>query len=467
MPLREVAEHHDATVEWDGANQTVLVTLDNGDVVPVVFAEVGGYNENGTVWVPASVLIRLFRDFGFTLSRMSFALMGFGFDLHVDPVEPRDPIVRTTDHGQMAVGFIEVMNDTLYNRYPFSYRELEAAEWIIYQLLYMGHSEDAIEMQTFSIRDVVGEMGAIFDIFDQDLDSYETYSLLVEFYYEALAEVAVEWGASSEEIAQMASMNALRMIDAMDYGFDRLFFGGIGSRRYSQNVLLTIPGQSERKIIVTAHYDTIENVPGASDNASGVSLLLESAYRMLGVENYFTIVYAFVGAEEIGLLGAGFYLESLTQAQRDNIVLNINADVLFEGPYFFFGAAAQGFYNQLVDNDITLLIAEIAYELNATFGTDLISAQELARMPSDQLVFLMGGHTVVSLAGLSVRGATDYDNYPFMAVLWLDDATFGGTILHTPMDDVHYINTVWPNKIGDAMWTFSLFLEALLAANFE
>ena len=398
------------------------------------------------------------------------ALGGFRFGLE-PPVEPRAPIVRTTDHGQMAVGFIEYMNDNLYNRVPFSYRELEAAQWITSRLLAMGYYEGKIEMQTFSMRDVMQGMDSIWEIFDLELDPDETYALLFEYYLERVAgqaEVFAEWGMvlTPEDIADMASMNAASMIEAQAEGF-RIFGSGPDGRNYSQNVLLTIPGQSERKIVITAHYDTIDNVSGASDNASGVGLLLESAYRMLGVDNYFTIVYAFVGAEEIGLLGAAFYLESLTQAQRDNIVLNINADVLFEGPYFFFGAGAHDELGRLVDNAITLLIAEIAYELNATYGTDLINAQDIATMPSDQLVFLWGGHTVVAMTGLAIRGDTDYEGYPFMSILWLDGASYGGTIVHTPMDDVHYINQVWPYKIGDAMWTFSLFLEALLAASFE
>jgi len=467
MPIREVAEHYSATVEWDGASQTVYVTMANGDIIPVVLTEVGGYNDNGTVWVPVNVLTRLFRDFDFDLFMMSFALRPI-FDFHVDPVDPRDPIVRTTNHGQMAIAFIEYMSNNLYSRYPFSYRELEAAEWIIYQLTAMGHYEGAIEMQTFSLRDVTTGMGRVWEILDMELAPYETYALLLEYYLELLIEsigdFMEEWGLTYEEIEDMASMNATRMMEIQTYGI-RMF--GIGERSYSQNVLLTIPGQSERKIIVTAHYDTIENVPGASDNASGVGLLLEAAYRMLGVDNYYTIVFAFVGAEEVGLLGAAYYLESLTLTQRDNIMLNINADVLFEGPYFFFGAAALGSNNILVDNDITRRIEEIAYELNSTYGTDLISAQDIASMPSDQLIFLHGGHTVVALTGLAIQGAVDYEGYPFMTLLWHNGTAFGGTIVHTAMDCVHYINAVWPYKIGDAMWTFSLFLEALLTAYFE
>ena len=67
MPLREVAEHHGATVEWDGPNHTAIITLPSGDVLHIAPAEVGGYNDNGTVWVPTDALLRIFRDFNLLL----------------------------------------------------------------------------------------------------------------------------------------------------------------------------------------------------------------------------------------------------------------------------------------------------------------------------------------------------------------------------------------------------------------
>ena len=81
----------------------------------------------------------------------------------------------------------------------------------------------------------------------------------------------------------------------------------IGARRYDSvghNVIGRIPGEGEGHIVVAAHYDTAADSPGATDNASGTSVVLElcelfaaAGKRKLGL-NF--IAY---GAEEYGRHG--------------------------------------------------------------------------------------------------------------------------------------------------------------------
>jgi len=60
VPLRLTAYAYGATVVWDGPNQTVYVTSAHGDTWPVVVAQVGGFIDNGTVWVPYEYAISVF-----------------------------------------------------------------------------------------------------------------------------------------------------------------------------------------------------------------------------------------------------------------------------------------------------------------------------------------------------------------------------------------------------------------------
>jgi len=60
VPLRLTAYAYGATVEWDGPNQTVYVTAPNGHVLTVVVAQVGGFIDNGTVWVPYEYALGVF-----------------------------------------------------------------------------------------------------------------------------------------------------------------------------------------------------------------------------------------------------------------------------------------------------------------------------------------------------------------------------------------------------------------------
>jgi len=62
VPLRLTAHAYGAAVEWDGPNQTVYITLADGGTRTVVFADIGGFNENGTIWVPYAYAVTLFRS---------------------------------------------------------------------------------------------------------------------------------------------------------------------------------------------------------------------------------------------------------------------------------------------------------------------------------------------------------------------------------------------------------------------
>jgi len=321
-------------------------------------------------------------------------------------------------HGYLAVQYIMLLNDHLYARTPFSYREKEAAVWLVEELMAMGYSWEDIYVQEFNFED---------NMFWMNMEAFIT---TVDMW-------SAEEGFFDTDLRYTTQL--------------------------SQNVILTVPGQSEQTIIVGAHYDTLP-VHGASDNASGTALLLESARRMMEVDNYYTIVYVFFGAEEIGLVGAHYFVDSLTRGQSNNIQFMINADVLFEGPYLIYSALYTN--NEWDDetgsphvgtNAITQQVDAIANEL----GFGFIGYPNVAhRIASDFVPFLQAGHTVVNLAGLA--GA----EYPYDGwVVEVDGEMFMLHILHTPDDDFYVIEERWPGKIIANMHAFSIFLEEMLMIN--
>ncbi|MFD1739046.1 M28 family metallopeptidase [Bacillus salitolerans] len=90
----------------------------------------------------------------------------------------------------------------------------------------------------------------------------------------------------------------------------------ISENRTCQNVLGLLPGKDTTKILVlSAHYDHLgddpngHRFPGAVDNASGVSVLLETARKLSGQTLPFTILFAFFTGEESGLLGAKHFIK--------------------------------------------------------------------------------------------------------------------------------------------------------------
>jgi len=334
-----------------------------------------------------------------------------------DPFNPANfvqrqalPFAADTPHGQLSVHYIEVINDTLYDRAPFSYQEMHAARWIVEELLAMGFAWDEIKVQEFAYEDV-------------------------------------------REFWDLPLMDVIFWVDQSPF-----LDWGTRSSRLSQNVILTLPGQSDKKMVVGAHYDGVF-YPGASDNASGMALLLESAQRMRDIEHYYTIVYVFFGAEEAGLYGAYYYAHSLTQEEHDTILFMVNADVLLEGPDLFYMAGYDA-GDVAGANHITETWDQIAQDLDARHGITLTPLPEGVFGPSDQLAFLPWGHTAMFLVGLEkVEGW--YEEAFEIALMNM------ARVLHSPRDDFHYINERWPGKIEANMHGFSLFLEELLLATYD
>jgi hypothetical protein len=92
---------------------------------------------------------------------------------------------------------------------------------------------------------------------------------------------------------------------------------------------------SSKEILITAHFDTYrKNNPGASDNASGVGVVLELARYFKKIEDELNCTVKFVafGAEEIGIIGSRNYLyDNAKSLQQCELVFNID-DVGGNGP---------------------------------------------------------------------------------------------------------------------------------------
>lgn len=98
------------------------------------------------------------------------------------------------------------------------------------------------------------------------------------------------------------------------------------------NLIGYIPGKTDKAIIVTAHYDHVgvredQVYNGADDNASGVGALLAAAAYFKKHKPYYTLVFAALDGEELGLQGANALLEN-PPLPLDLMQLNVNMDML-------------------------------------------------------------------------------------------------------------------------------------------
>ncbi len=114
----------------------------------------------------------------------------------------------------------------------------------------------------------------------------------------------------------------------------------------TRTVLAELPGSLDGRVVMLgAHLDSVIDGPGINDNASGVAALLEIARALRGTRPAATVRLAFWSGEELGLHGSLRYVDSLSQEQREALVVYANVDMIaspngFAGVYDEPGAAA-------------------------------------------------------------------------------------------------------------------------------
>jgi len=97
------------------------------------------------------------------------------------------------------------------------------------------------------------------------------------------------------------------------------------------NLLATTKtGRVDRQVVVGAHLDSVPEGPGINDNGSGSSTNLDIALQMaaLDVQPTNQVRFAWWGAEESGLVGSQFYVDSLSKRQIKNTAVNLNFDMV-------------------------------------------------------------------------------------------------------------------------------------------
>ena len=100
----------------------------------------------------------------------------------------------------------------------------------------------------------------------------------------------------------------------------------------SQNIIADKPGSADGVVVLGAHYDTVPDSPGANDNGSGLATVLTVASELAGESLPFTLRLVLFGAEEEGLHGSIFYVDSLPSEEQDRIMAMLNFDALGSGP---------------------------------------------------------------------------------------------------------------------------------------
>ena len=109
----------------------------------------------------------------------------------------------------------------------------------------------------------------------------------------------------------------------------RVAVDAVSEFRDTENVVAELPGATSDNVVMAgAHLDSVPAGPGINDNGSGSAALIEVAENLTEAKPTNTVRFAWWGAEELGLLGSGHYVTTLTPGQREDIGLYLNFDMV-------------------------------------------------------------------------------------------------------------------------------------------
>src|SRR4051812_35696149 len=114
------------------------------------------------------------------------------------------------------------------------------------------------------------------------------------------------------------------------------------------NVICTISGDTDRTILVTAHYDKVSVGEGTVDNWSGAALLASLHQSLQGIPHKHRIVFISFCCEEDGLVGSRAYVEGLSKDDAAKISAVVNMDTLGLSPTKLWASHADKHLSQVL-----------------------------------------------------------------------------------------------------------------------
>ncbi|MDB1086135.1 M28 family metallopeptidase [Streptomyces sp. ACA25] len=115
----------------------------------------------------------------------------------------------------------------------------------------------------------------------------------------------------------------------------------LAEERVTPNVIAeTRGGDPSNVVMIGGHLDSVAEGPGINDNGSGSAGVLEAALQLAKADkkgkHKNKVRFALWSAEELGLLGAHHYVDTLSETERDNIALYLNFDMIASPNYGLF-----------------------------------------------------------------------------------------------------------------------------------
>lgn len=231
---------------------------------------------------------------------------------------------------------------------------------------------------------------------------------------------------------------------------------------YGENLIFSKQGASDRVIVVGAHYDCVEQTFGTDDNASGVGVLLELASIYSTKESPYTIRFILFSAEEPGCLGSQYYVDNLSQEERNRIACMINIDTIAAGDNMYLyggtvddsGSIVQDWAVYQAQSAADLLGIDMSFhpDVNDSFPTPTKATA------SDQMPFANVGIPYIYCEASNWNGEP-YTNFYQTS----NSAVNGGTIMHkAEYDNLTFIENTFGTRAYEHLQAYAKLLDYLL-----
>jgi uncharacterized protein (TIGR03435 family) len=125
----------------------------------------------------------------------------------------------------------------------------------------------------------------------------------------------------------IGKLTKLGIAPEVETGFGAIDFGKYHAEGNVENIVARLPGSANtRPVMLAAHYDSVPRGPGASDDASGVAVLLETLRALrAGPPLRNDVIFLITDGEEKGLLGAQVFMRDHPWRGEPAVTLNFEA----------------------------------------------------------------------------------------------------------------------------------------------
>jgi hypothetical protein len=211
------------------------------------------------------------------------------------------------------------------------------------------------------------------------------------------------------------------------------------------NVVCTLPGNSNKEILMVAHHDqSPSTIEGADNDASGIGILLELG-RVFASERPlpYTMTFVSTDGEEYGMLGSRRYIQ--THANPHDIIAGFSLDNLGKALYTGMKYENAGQFRKYGQIWLPLLARDVAKT-----ASDLWTVQ--IRGPIDQV---LDQAVPISQMDQGPMVAAGIPALGFAGVIPPESAALSWSTYHTPLDTMQY-------ESADTLYQAGRIPEALI-----